>query len=122
MSSGPQIVETGSDWHVTCDEHALSRIVGTESHARNLIALHLRVDHHAVDIETIIAVDLTAAAVVRAGAQVENPGPWEAGYRAGAAAVWEALTALGPADALAYAQEIAGGDPLTLVTAHIPPC
>lgn len=115
MDADPRMVKVLRDgpprWHITCGEHDLDRTVETEAHATNLYALHLRRDHaNDPDQREPAAIDVTAAAlaVLRTDRGVE---------RAGALAVWQAMTGLTSTEALAYARAVS----TTPTTAAVPP-
>lgn len=111
-------------FRVACTDHGLDRVVYTEAHARNLAALHDRMDHDGITAEAMQAaldnpveplqrtavllrfgpddtLDLTAAAqLVVVAAEVGGT------VAATTLALWSALTRRPSTEALDYAREL----------------
>lgn len=120
--TGPTITPMlrGNRFRVHCTEHRLDRTVDTQSHADNLLALHLRRDH-AEDMGTVrdqavVTLRLSDAAAYVA---VIHDDPITAPLtRDTLLRTWALLIGENDLDAaLSYARQIAPGDLL----AHTPP-
>lgn len=114
--TGPAITPMlrGGRFRVTCSEHQLDRTVDTESHANNLLALHLRRDHPLPADDAAVAHLSDAAAYV---AVLHDDHLTSSDARDAVLRTWALL--LGKTDldeALAYARRIAPADLLAFTT------
>lgn len=104
-------------WMVSCPEHGLQRIVDTERHAENLLALHLRLDHPADPRNGSLEVDLRRAALTVVNALDGTDLPHH--YAIGILILWESLTGLDEEASQALARQLA--DSPAPVIAHVAP-
>lgn len=126
LAAGPDDVQ---QWRVLCQEHPeprarLDRIVGSEQHAANLEAKHLREYHVAsgfpeLNLSAVCTLVLFAHEVDWRREERNDNEPGEVTEATVVLGMWEALTGLPRAEAVALAQRVqASAEP---TTAHVAP-